>query len=91
MAKKGETNHKDILGVPFGDLVVIERVGTADYSAGKSRRKCPIFKLMCSRGHFEQRSGNSLRATGAKTQCKACRRMRLDAAWSPYVSRVSVS
>lgn len=91
MAKKGETNHKDILGHPYGELVVVERVGTKNYSRGKQRALCPVFRLVCSRGHFEERSGNSLRATGDKTQCKVCRRMRLDAAWSPYVSRVSIS
>jgi hypothetical protein len=76
MAKKGETNHKDILGKSYGELVVQSRIGTKTYSAGRTSRKCPVFRLLCPRGHFEERSGNSLRHTGDKTQCKVCRRER---------------
>lgn len=78
MPRKGETNHKDATGHRFGELVVVARVGTIDYGRGsRCSQKCPIYSCICAKMHLENRSRNSLRVTGDRTQCKACRRERL--------------
>lgn len=72
MANRGATNHKDITGKQFGELVIVKRVGRKKYTSYIT----PLWECKCKEGHSDIRTGVSLRNTGENTVCKVCLKKR---------------
>lgn len=65
---------RDLTGHQFGELTVVERVGTKVYPARRNRPRMtsPLWGVTCHVGHSDSRSSASLKISGDEAKCKEC-------------------